>query len=138
MDETTRGPDAGSSGLRVLIVDDDPVVGRAMQVLMTREGFAPIICATGAAALQQAAAFDVVAVIVDIHLPDINGLTLSQRLRGLLGPSTPIVILSGDNSIDTLRALPEAGATYFFAKPVNGVRLIEQLKDWVQAGQVRR
>ena len=127
-----------TSSARVLVVDDDPTVGRAMEVLMSKAGFAPVVCGTGAAALQSAGAGDVAGAIVDIHLPDMNGLTLSQRLRECLGPTTPIVILSGDNSIDTLRALPDAGATYFFAKPVNGARLVEQMKEWVRAANASR
>jgi DNA-binding response OmpR family regulator len=114
----------------VLIVDDDPLVVHAMNVLMSRAGFKPIVCRTGADALDKAAA-SISAAVVDIHLPDMNGLTLSLQLRKKLGPDIPIVILSGDNSMDTLRALPDAGATCFFAKPVSAGRLIEHLKEWV-------
>lgn len=134
--EGLDGPDAGLLSNVVLVVDDDPVVGRAMKLLMTNAGLEPIVCGTGADALAQAAGRPSWGgAIVDIHLPDMNGLTLSQRLRERLGPATPIVILSGDNSIDTLRSLPKAGATYFFAKPVNGSRLIEQLKLWMGIGK---
>jgi len=67
---------------------------------------------------------------VDIHLPDMNGLDLSQLLRERMGPGAPILILSGDNSMETIRALPDAGATYFFSKPVNAEILVERLKQW--------
>jgi DNA-binding response OmpR family regulator len=119
----------------VLVVDDDPAVVRAMNVLMSRAGFQPIVCRTGADALDKAGA-QISAAVVDIHLPDINGLTLSLQLRKKVGPDVPIVILSGDNSMDTLRALPDAGATCFFAKPVNGGRLIEHLKEWICNGKI--
>ncbi len=101
-----------------------------MNLLLSRAGFHALVCNSGTDALAKSSG-EISAAIVDIHLPDINGLTLSQRLRERLGPSTPIVILSGDNSMETIRALPDAGATHFFAKPVNGGRLIEQLKQWI-------
>ena len=120
----------GSLSRQVLVVDDDPMVGRAMEVLMSKSGFSPIICSSGADALASTQP-ELSAAIVDIHLPDMNGLELAQQMRATLGPKTPIVILSGDNSIETIRALPDAGATYFVAKPVNGTRLVEQLKEWI-------
>jgi DNA-binding response OmpR family regulator len=132
MSESPSGSDIGSLSHQVLVVDDDPVVGRAMESLMAKSGFRPIICTSGADALARTRP-ELVAAIVDIHLPDMNGLNLAQQMRATLGPTKPIVILSGDNSIETIRALPSAGATYFVAKPVNGARLIEQLKEWVRA-----
>ena len=114
----------------VLVVDDDAVVVKAMCAVLSRSGFDTIGCHNGADALSRAAA-GVSAAILDIHLPDIHGLSLSQQLRDLLGPAAPIIILSGDNSIETIRALPDAGggATYFYAKPVNTGMLLKQLKE---------
>jgi DNA-binding response OmpR family regulator len=127
-------PTTLSVGPTVLVVDDDPVVVRSLTVLLNRAGFAVAGCGTAADAMSRAAtpgdAPPVAAAVVDIHLPDANGLTLSQQLRAALGPAVPIIILSGDNSMQTIRALPDAGATYFFAKPVNTGMLISQLKQW--------
>lgn len=114
----------------ILVVDDDPLVVRAMSILMTRAGFRAIMCKTAADALKKADNY-ISAAVVDIHLPDMSGLALSQQLRQRLGPDVPIVILSADNSIETIRALPDAGATTFFAKPVNAARLIDHLNEWL-------
>jgi DNA-binding response OmpR family regulator len=73
------------------------------------------------------------AAVIDIHLPDMNGLVLSQKLRDALGPERPIVLLSGDTSTETIRSLPHVGATYFFSKPVNGRHLIDKLRDLLGA-----
>jgi DNA-binding response OmpR family regulator len=114
----------------VLIVDDDPLVAKAMGTLIGRAGFNPIVCTSAADALEQADE-NVAVAVVDIHLPDLNGLELSQRLRDVMGADAPIIILSGDNSMETIRALPEAGATHFFSKPVNATALVEHLRQWV-------
>jgi len=113
----------------ILVVDDDAGVVKAMQALLRKSGFASIGCLTGSDALDKAVT-GVHAAVVDIHLPDMSGLALTQQLRSVLGPAMPIVILSGDTSIETLRALPETGATHFFSKPVNTGMLIGRLREW--------
>ena len=70
------------------------------------------------------------AAVIDIHLPDGSGLDLIRQLRPHWGDDLPIVILSGDTSIETLRQFPELGATYFFSKPANAARLLDHLKRW--------
>ncbi len=109
------------------MVDDDAGIVRAMEVVLKRAGFDPVVCTSGADALDKAVA-QIDAAVVDIHLPDISGLLLSQKLRDVLGPEIPIVVLSGDTSIETLRALPEACATHFFSKPVNTGLLVNSLE----------
>ncbi len=117
---------------RILLVDDDPVVLRAMKLLLEKSMFDPICCATASEALTRAHA-GIDAAVLDIHLPDHNGLWLSQQLRPVVGPDRPIVILSGDNSMETIRSLPDAGATYFFSKPVNTAMLVAKLREWTDA-----
>lgn len=114
---------------RILIVDDDPIVVKAMRYLLEKADFEPIGCLTADDAMSKVAS-GIDAAILDIHLPDQTGLWLSQQIRGVIGPDRPIIILSGDNSMETIRSLPNAGATYFFSKPVNQSVLIEQLKEW--------
>jgi DNA-binding response OmpR family regulator len=113
----------------ILVVDDDAGMVKAMQAILKKSGFASIGCLTAADALDKAVA-GVNAAVVDIHLPDMSGLALTQQLRTVLGPEMPIVILSGDTSMETLRALPEIGATHFFSKPVNTGMLIGRLREW--------
>ena len=67
--------------------------------------------------------------MVDLHLPDLSGLVVTQKLREKLGAETPIIILSGDTSMEMLNALRHVGATYFFSKPVNSTQLIDRLKQ---------
>ena len=67
--------------------------------------------------------------MVDIHLPDISGLVLSSKLRERFGPGRPIIILSGDASMENLRSLSHVGATYFISKPFNSQHLIDRLRE---------
>ncbi|HEY1685474.1 MAG TPA: response regulator, partial [Tepidisphaeraceae bacterium] len=69
------------------------------------------------------------AAVIDIHLPDLSGLILSQQLRAHFGERTPIIVVSGDGSQEVLNSLSQVGATYFFSKPVNARALVEKLQD---------
>jgi CheY-like chemotaxis protein len=128
--ENPPRPD-GHTARSIIIVDDNETVTKALRVMLGNAGYAVHAFETGLAALRHAAQSRPDAAIIDIHLPDINGLVLTQRLRDLLGPDTPLIILSGDTSMQTLNSLPHVGATYFFPKPVQGAQLIERLKEWV-------
>jgi DNA-binding response OmpR family regulator len=116
----------------VLVVDDNRSVASALGALMRRAGFEPVVFNCGMDALQhteQTSGSSIpAAAVIDIHLPDLNGLVLSQKLRERFRPGAPIIVLSGDTSSETLRTLPHVGATYFFSKPVNAKNLIAQLK----------
>ncbi len=118
-------------GRSILIVDDSHLVTAALRVMLANAGYHVATFDGGLPALKHAAQHRPDAAVIDIHLPDINGLVLTQRLRDLLGPDVPLIILSGDTSMQTLNSLPHVGATYFFPKPVQGAQLIERLREWV-------
>ncbi len=122
----------GSDSPMVLIVDDDPTLRDGLSALLTDGGYRVAAFPTGAAALAYAhrrGQPPAAAAVVDIHLPDANGLVLSQQLREHLGPAAPIIVLSGDTSMGVLDALPGAGATCFFSKCVHVERLLDLLAD---------
>ena len=54
-------------------------------------------------------------------------------MRELLGPDVPIIVVSGDTSMEVINALSHVGATYFFSKPLNVPNLLERLKEWIVA-----
>src|SRR4051812_12040027 len=90
----------------VLIVDDNVGVTKALSLLMRTAGFDATGCHCGADALSFAdSGTTPAAAVVDIHLPDMNGLILIQRLRDRFGPAIPIIVVSGDTSMETIRSL---------------------------------
>lgn len=122
--------DAGKA-FSVLVVDDSPSIAAPLARLLKMSGFEPIVFHRGGIALEHALRQSPDAAVVDVHLPDMNGLILSTKLRECMGPDKPIIVLSGDTSMETLNSLPHVGATHFFSKPVNGSQLIERLKQLV-------
>jgi DNA-binding response OmpR family regulator len=122
-------PGSASAHPTVLVVDDNEPTALALGKIFSTKGFNPIVVHRGADALNCADDGAVIdAAVVDLHLPDLSGLVVTQKLRERLGAETPIIILSGDTSMEMLNALPHVGATYFFSKPVNSTQLVDRLK----------
>lgn len=119
-------------GGTILIVDDNERTTRALERLLKGAGYRTRVCHTGEEMLAAAAETTPAAAMVDIHLPDISGLVLSSKLRERLGDGFPIIVVSGDTSMETIRSLPHVGATYFFPKPLNAEYLLERLREWVR------
>lgn len=115
----------------ILIVEDSEPTARGLDYLFRDAGFQSATFTQGLAALEYARDTRPAGAVIDVHLPDISGLILSQRLRDILGPKAPIVVLSGDASMEVLNSLPHVGATYFFRKPVSGGTLIEHFREFL-------
>ena len=113
----------------VLIVDDNQAVAKALAALIVKAGFAAVSYHSGTDALAYADASTPVAAVLDIHLPDLNGLVLARKLRDRFGDAVPIIIVSGDTSMETIKTLPHVGATYFFPKPLNPAALVTRLRE---------
>ena len=114
-----------------MLVEDNELIARAVRAVLEGAGYDVTWFVNGLDALRHVNEARPDAGIIDIHLPDINGLVLTQQLRDRLGGDTPLVVLSGDTSIQTINSLPHVGATYFFPKPVQGAALVKKLAEWV-------
>ena len=135
---------AGSVAPRILIIDDSRPTADALSALLRKANYDTAVAYRGSDGIDVAKAERAesatsgapgfAAAVVDIHLPDLSGLVVSQKLRELLGAETPIIVLSGDTSMPTLNSLPHVGATYFFSKPVNASYLLERLRKWIGPG----
>jgi CheY-like chemotaxis protein len=115
----------------ILIVDDSEPTARGLGYLFRDAGYQAATFSQGLAALEYARDHKPAGAVIDIHLPDISGLILSRRLRDILGPQPPIIVVSGDASMEVLNSLPHVGATYFFRKPVSGATLIDHFREFL-------
>lgn len=121
---------------QILVVDDNQAMTASLASLLASDGFAVTAVTNATDALAFIQDNHPIAAIIDIHLPDLSGLILSQIVRQHVGQTTPIIIVSGDASMETLNSLPHVGATYFFSKPVNPPMLLDRLHDLVnQSGR---
>ncbi|WP_072804989.1 response regulator [Rhodococcoides yunnanense] len=111
---------------RVLVVDDEPQIVRALRINLNVRGYEVAVAVSGAEALRVAANFRPEIVILDLGLPDIDGIDVIGGLRGWT--DVPIVILSArTDSADTVEAL-DAGADDFVTKPFGMDELLARLR----------
>ena len=116
------------SPARVLVVEDEPQLASLYAAYLEREGVVPQQVESGAAALSAAAdrAFDVV--LLDINLPDMNGLEVLRSLAGRVnGPS--VIVITALGSINLAVEAMRAGAYDFLVKPFTAERFLVTLRN---------
>ncbi len=114
-----------SGGGRILVVDDELQILRALKVILREAGYEPVAVATAEEALDAAATRPPDAAIVDLVLPDGDGIEVCERLRSW--SEMPILVLSAVGEEETkVRAL-EAGADDYVTKPFGARELVARL-----------
>ena len=114
------------SARRVLVVDDEPQIVRALQTTLRGAGYEVETAATGEAALIQAAVRAPEAVILDLVLPDKSGVEVCRELRSWT--QVPIVILSAVGEESQKVAALDAGADDYVTKPFGIEELLARLR----------
>ena len=111
---------------RVLVVDDEPQIVRALKVVLREAGFEAVAAESAAQALDIAAVSPPQAAIVDLVLPDGDGVEVTRRLREW--SEMPILVLSAIGEEEQkVRAL-EAGADDYVTKPFGARELVARLQ----------
>ena len=110
----------------ILVVDDEPQLLRALQINLHAEGYQVLTALDGTTALQHAASKHPDLIVLDLGLPDINGVDVITKIRR--SSSTPIIVLSARHgSVDKVRAL-DAGADDYVTKPFGLDELLARLR----------
>lgn len=111
---------------RVLVVDDEPQILRALKINLSVRGYEVVTASTGAGALRAAAEQRPDVVILDLGLPDISGIEVLAGLRGWL--TVPVIVLSArTDSADKVEAL-DAGADDYVTKPFGMDEFLARLR----------
>jgi two-component system KDP operon response regulator KdpE len=115
---------------RVLVVDDEPQILRALRINLRVRGYDVHVAATGTEALEAAGRYPPDLVILDLGLPDLDGVEVIQGLRGWT--KAPIIVLSGRaDSTDKVEAL-DAGADDYVTKPFGVEELLARMRAAVR------
>ncbi|MFE9960122.1 response regulator [Micromonospora sp. NPDC005299] len=111
---------------RILVVDDEPQILRALRINLRARGYDVQVAETGAAALKTAAGHPPDLVVLDLGLPDLDGVEVIRGLRGWT--TVPIIVLSGRaGSEDKVSAL-DAGADDYVTKPFGVDELLARIR----------
>jgi two-component system, OmpR family, KDP operon response regulator KdpE len=115
---------------RVLVVDDEPQILRALRINLRVREYEVHVAATGSEALEVAAKYPPDLVILDLGLPDLDGVEVICGLRGWT--NAPIIVLSGRaDSTDKVEAL-DAGADDYITKPFGVEELLARMRAAVR------
>ena len=100
----------------VLVVDDEATVRQALERALRLEGFAVSTAAGGRAALEEVAARPPAVVVLDVMMPDLDGVSVVRKMRAD-GVDVPVCILSARDEVDDRVAGLQAGADDYLVKP---------------------
>jgi two-component system, OmpR family, KDP operon response regulator KdpE len=113
-------------GLRVLVVDDDPQIRRAVQTSLRARGYEVLSAGNGEAALDELATEAIDLVILDLSLPGMDGHEVIGRLRAF--SEVPVLVLSVRESQDDKIAALDAGADDYVTKPFSIGELLARMR----------
>jgi DNA-binding NtrC family response regulator len=125
------------SQTHVLVIDDDPAVREVVQETLSREGYVVSIAVDGAQGLQAAKETQVHIVMVDLQLPDTDGLTIIGRLAGFDANIIPIM-MTGFGSIEMAVRAMKAGAFDFITKPFDPETVAVVVRKAVEFQRLRQ
>ncbi len=115
----------------VLIADDDLLIRRAYTDILEDQGYDVIIFDNGSSAVESCERSMPDIIILDIHMPELNGMDTCRAIRALPnGKTVPILIISGSigkNEVDT----NECGANRLLLKPIETAELLQIISDYL-------
>jgi two-component system OmpR family response regulator len=127
----------GPADARLLIVEDDTKLLRALTVGLEREGYSVESAESGDLALDLAAARSYDAIVLDLMLPVVDGYTVCRSLRRA-GQWTPVLMLTARTAVaDRIRGL-DAGADDYLVKPFDFGELLARLRALLRRGPAER
>ncbi|MEX2647294.1 MAG: response regulator transcription factor [Gaiellaceae bacterium] len=116
-----------ADGARVLVVDDEPAVRESLRRALELEGYRVALAEDGADALAQIAADEPDAVVLDVLMPVLDGLTACRRLRQQ-GSRVPVLMLTARDSVGDRVAGLDAGADDYLVKPFALEELLARIR----------
>ena len=126
----------GLGAPRILIADDDTVVRMMAQEAFEGAGFQVETVKNGSEALSVFSVLNPDIVLLDVQMPDLDGFQTCSELRQLEGGAqTPILMVTGQDDLESIARAYEVGATDFVPKPVNWVILRHRVRYMVRAAR---
>jgi len=103
---------------RVLIVDDEELIGELLSDYLKEKGFEPFSIVSGEEAVKYVKRLRPHVVLLDIRIPDMNGLDVLQQIHEL-DPTVAVIMITGMHDEETARQALKLGAVDYIAKPID-------------------
>src|SRR6185436_6015994 len=108
---------------RILLVDDEPAIAEWLRMVLEAEGYDVGVAGDSVSAMGQMTEREFALALVDLVLPDGDGLQLLQQLKSK-DPSLEVIIMTGHSSISKAVEATKQGAFYFVAKPFDSAEML--------------
>ena len=122
---------------RILIVDDDQGTLASLSRAFALEGYTALTASSAARALEKLEEEDVDAILSDVVMPEMDGLEFLSRVRAK-APDVPVILMSGQASVETAVKATRLGALDFVEKPVGLDRLLLTLRNALRLDRLQR
>ena len=116
----------------MLVVDDEPAIVQVLTAALTARGHRVTSALTGAQALERAKAETPAVIVLDLGLPDVDGIEVCRRLRAISG--VPIIVLSAEGADDRKVAALDEGADDYVTKPFSMPELMARVRVAMRHG----
>jgi DNA-binding NtrC family response regulator len=120
----------------ILVVDDDPIQRRLLKNAVERQGYIAHLAENGRAALDflNSNSADINVIVLDLMMPEMDGLSFLAALRET-GMATPVIVQTGQGSIESVVQAMRAGAFDFVVKPVSPERIATSIANALKLDQ---
>ncbi len=116
-----------SNGMRILIVEDEPQLARHITSALIRHGHSPSSCHDGTHGLQAALDASPDLIVLDLNLPDLDGISVLTRLRQVNSPARVLILTARSEVEHRIKGL-KAGADDYLAKPFSMEELVARIE----------
>lgn len=122
---------------RILIVEDDALIRHSFLSLLRSEGYAGVAAATAQAAIQAATAELPELILLDVGLPDVDGIECARMLRQLK-LQAPIIFLTAYGGSDFVARAIEQKAYAYLVKPITGDQIVPLVRTAISAAALEK
>ena len=141
MQPTSADSKPGVSNLsrrpRILIVDDDPLIQDSLVRLIKAQDYEAVAAGNGRQALDAVDRMQFDVILLDLNMPGIGGVDVLAELSKR-GVATPVIVVSGDNAIDSAVIALRQGAADFIRKPYKPEELLKRIGNTISNQQLER
>lgn len=120
----------GFAGAKILLIEDDPQAVGILEPILISKGFSVAVARDGVEGLEKVKMVSPDILLVDIHMPRMDGLEVCRQIKNNLGTRIiPVIMLTASSELEKKLEALEAGADDFVNKPYNSLELVTRIKS---------
>lgn len=119
----------------ILVIDDEPDIRSSVKDILEDEGYIVDVAASGESARHCIREQQPDLILLDIWMPDIDGITLLKEFTSVLHVTTPVVMMSGHGTVETAVEATRLGAKDFIEKPLSLAKLLHTVEQALSSGK---